>query len=357
MATITGLIDRARLEVGDRGTPFSTTTVADGLSSRFELPGKPVDVAALQVFTRTPAGASRKLVPGTDYTLDSANGYVTFPVVPAVGTTIYSTGTSYKYFSPEEWNSFVSTAAAQHLHNRAGVTLANLDEVEEYPLALLAAIQALYVLVNDAAAQIDIATPEGVSIPKHQRYEQLMQMLIARQEQYNKLASMLNVGLGRIEMFNLRRVSRMTGRLVPVYQAREIDDTRMPNRQFPAIDLGGGSDVPGANTAATLDITFRAGNHYELPLDFSFDLTGYTVKAAVRRYPGSSRLREFDVEVTDVVAGQVTLSLEAAHTRHLPHQCFWDLFLRDPSGNENPYLQGRCQVERARAHLTQGYGA
>lgn len=354
MASLSGIIDRARLEIGDRPTPFVSEATADGTTRTFDLPESPLS-AGSKVWKQPLNGPAVLLTEGLDYVVDVDNGRVTFTNAPADGATITTSGSSFKYFTDSEWLLFAQTSTSQHLHNRQGVTLANLPPVEDYPVALLTAIQALYVLVNDAAAQIDVSTPEGVSIPRHQRYDQLMQMLIARQEQYNKLAMQLNVGLGRIEMMNLRRVSRTTGRLVPVYQEREIDDTRMPNRQFIPIDLGGGSDVVH-DLPATLDISFRAGNHYELPLDFSFNLTGYQVFAAVRRYPESSRLREFTILVTDAALGKVTLSLKADETLILPHQCFWDLFLRDPTGNETPYMAGRVEVERARAQLSQGYG-
>ena len=355
MATVAGLVSRARLELGDRGTTFITSATGDGLATRFEVQHKPLALNTL-VYSKGAASAAVLLAVGVDYTIDTEHGTLQFPSPVAAGTTITTSGLAFTYFGDADWTTFVNTAVSEHLHNRSGVSLANLDLVEEYPLALLATIQALYVLVNEAAAQIDVSTPEGISIPRHQRYEQLMQMLISRQDQYNKLASMLNVGLGRIEMFNLRRVSRMTGRLVPLYTDREIEDTRMPNRVFPPIDLGGGSDVAGADGAATQDITFRQGNDYSLPLDFSFDLTGYTVYAALRRYPGSARMREFSVVYTNLALGQITVSLTNSQTRILPHQLFWDLFLEDPSGNETPYLKGRVQVERSRTQLTQGYG-
>jgi len=37
-------------------------------------------------------------------------------------------------------------------------------------------------------------------------------------------------------MFQLRRISRTTNRLVPIFQSREYDDTSRPERLLPPID-------------------------------------------------------------------------------------------------------------------------
>ena len=49
-------------------------------------------------------------------------------------------------------------------------------------------------------------------------------MLQNYEAQYHDKAAMLNMGLGALEIFRLRRVAYMTGRYVPVYQDREFDD-------------------------------------------------------------------------------------------------------------------------------------
>ena len=45
-----------------------------------------------------------------------------------------------------------------------------------------------------------------------------------------------DVGLKKIEQFNLRRQARLTGRLVPMYRSREVDSTMRPVRVRPPID-------------------------------------------------------------------------------------------------------------------------
>jgi len=55
---------------------------------------------------------------------------------------------------------------------------------------------------------------------------------------YQQQARALNIGLERIEMMSLRRVSRTTGYLVPVYRERELGDYGPIERQFPEISHG-----------------------------------------------------------------------------------------------------------------------
>jgi hypothetical protein len=66
-----------------------------------------------------------------------------------------------------------------------------------------------------------------------------MSVIERLQAHYKELAAAFNVGPYRIQVLNLRRVSRTTGRLVPEYVEQEFDDrTFPPIRIFPPIDTG-----------------------------------------------------------------------------------------------------------------------
>lgn len=339
MATLVSIIGRVRLEISDQATPFISNATGDGFTTVYDLPHAPVSTLGLSVMVDdNPVGS---------YSLDEQNGAIVFDLPPAAGAAIQVNGLGYRFFTDAELGYFVDNALKQHLHNR-GLTLATLPPVEDYLVTLLASIEALYALLNDAAYDINVNTPEGVSVPRNQRFQQLMEMIQLREKQYKELSEALNVGLSRVEQFTLRRVSRKTGRLVPVYKPREIEDSRPPERVFLPIDTQGGTDVPNAVEPVTLDVSTRQGNTLEIPLQLGFDLTGWTGYAYVRRYPGSARLREFTVTVTDAPAGELTLSLTANDTRVLPRQLFWSLDLRDPSGNEETYYLGRLEVDRNR---------
>ena len=119
-------------------------------------------------------------------------------------------------------------------------------------------VHALWSLSMELMLDIDVSTPEGMFIPARQRFAQVQQMLGVYEAEYQSKAAMLNMGLGALEIFRLRRVALMTGRYVPVYQEREFDDPRPPDRLYPAIPAGvppspnAGDDVIEAITAGSV---------------------------------------------------------------------------------------------------------
>lgn len=232
------LVSRTRLELGDQGDTFIATLTSDGSQVTYDMPVQVVSAAGLLVTAQTTPPTA--LVQGTHYTINEREGEITFtPVRPANQVVIVS-GLAYKYFTDTEINTFVSTAFTEHVVGRKpATTYDTLPVVEEYLVAILGTIEALWVMATDAAFDIDIATPEGVAIPRSQRFAQIMGLIAQRMEQYKELAQALNVGPFRIQMFTLRRVSRTTNRLVPLYQPQEFDDRSYPPvRVFPPVDSG-----------------------------------------------------------------------------------------------------------------------
>jgi hypothetical protein len=126
------------------------------------------------------------------------------------------------------------------------LSLVNLDPVEEMPVALLATIQAFWTLLTDAATDTNIQSAEGTFVDRAQRYHQMTEQIDRLTNRYKDVCQQLNVGLYRIEVSNLRRVSRTTNRLIPVYKEREYDDNKpYPQRILPPID-DRGEDTSGA---------------------------------------------------------------------------------------------------------------
>lgn len=223
MAALTDLVTRLRLELGDPASPFQARVVADGETDVFSLPYELLDATTVEVYAN---GAL--LTESTDYTVDYRSGILTMSNPPADGVEVVVQGNQFMTFLGEDLETFINTAFLQHSHgqtvNGLPQTMATLPPVEEYLVVLLAEIEALWVLITDAAQEIDVRNPDGVSIPVGQRYQQLLGLLAAKRAQYEELASALNVGLHRIEMLNLRRTSRTTNRLVPLYKAMEYDE-------------------------------------------------------------------------------------------------------------------------------------
>lgn len=353
MATLQALRDRVRLELGDLVTSTDTSAICDGQTRRFELPDKPVDPATLSVSVLT--GATTTALTSGDYSLDAHEGVLLLTQPPADGAQLYASGTSYRYFSDADLDLFLSTALTQHAHGRqdvfgAPVVLDNLPPIEEYPVALLALVEALWALATDAAFDISISTPEGVSIPRSERWRQLMQMITARQAQYQDVCQQLNIGLYRIEMFDLRRVSRTTNRLIPIYRPREIDDTRPPERVLPTIDSLG-ADLVVVPQPIRLDLVALSSTDFTLTVTGLGDLsTARRISAAVRSLPNvMGALAWFTVVVNNAATGSVTVTLGQQQTYLLMPSAYWDLQVIDHAGEIATVRQGRFTTVRQAA--------
>lgn len=330
MATLATLSDRVRLELGDQASTFDVTLTADGTSVRYEIGLYPVDGTTLQVRV---AGT---LVPDANVGVEERTGILVFATPPAANAAIRVSGTKYRYFGSADMAQFVNDAVSEHLHHRTdafgrSLTLNNLDLVEEYPASLLATTFALYALATDASFDIDIHAPDGVSIPRSERYRQLMDMLAVRQQQYRDLCAALNIGLNRIEVFQLRRVSRTTNRLVPIYVAQEIDDSTMPQRVYlPSSTLGA---EPFPQAATRQDFTVTQGDRFAAVLDLPVPTTAYKVEAQIRLYPGTAAIFA-SIFCTSPYNGdptKVRIELMPAVTLGLPPKAFWDLQLTSTS--------------------------
>ena len=230
------------------------------------------------------------------------------------------------------------------------MTINLIPAVEEYPIAILATIEALWALATDASFDIDIQAPDGVSIPRSERYRQLTQTIQARWEQYHQLCAQLNIGLWRIEMGTLRRISRTTNKLVPVYMAQEIDDSRNPERVYIQNDLNGRTPFP--SYVAIQDIILYQGNSYSEEIDFPFDTTGLVFKAQIRTYPNSPSLyATFTITTisTSDTLSKIRLSLTKEDTEYMPVRAFWDLQATDPTDTtyEATYLRGQVFTTQA----------
>lgn len=324
MAVLSDLISRIRLELGDQPVQFTFNATGDGSTKDFTLQCKPIDPNTLTVTVNsvpvpTPSG----------YTLEQDIGVVHFVTAPINNADIVITGLRYRYFTDDDICTFLNTAITQHTYNRTDsfgsvVNVKNINAVEEYPLAILAVIEALWVLATDSAFDINITAPDGVVIPRAQRYQQLTGIIQQRWEQYKQLCAQLNIGLWRIEMGTLRRVSRTTNKLVPIYMPQEVDDARRPERVYIQNDLLGRSPLPSYNQI--FDMVLYQGDSYSVEFDFPFDITNLVFKAQIRTYPNAPSLyATFTVTTLQSNPGKIRLSLTKKETAYLPVRGFWDI--------------------------------
>lgn len=238
--------DRMRLELGDFQEGFQASVQGDGLTRRFDLPEEVISASGLSVMVTPPNGGSpAPLAENTDWTMDYRAGIITLVSPLANDAVLTVTGQHFQFFTDDELALFIRSAALKHTHNEQSLqvyrdlngfkhylysdqTVDTLPPVEYHPVALLAAIEALEVIQTDAAYDIDVTTAEGTSLPRAERFTNISSLIAAKQARYDDICQKLGVGLGRIEVFTVRRVSRTTGRLVPVYLPQEYDEVRMP---------------------------------------------------------------------------------------------------------------------------------
>lgn len=345
MAVLSDLISRVRLELGDMPKQFTYTVTGDGVTKDFDTKIKPLEDTTLVVTVNgTP------LTQPTQYTVEKDLGVFHFATAPANASAIKIVGTSYRYFTDADLTRFINTAVEQHTYQRTDaygtqMTLRIIDAVEEYPLAILATVEGLWALATDAAFDIDIQAPDGVMIPRSERYRQLSQIIQQRMDQYKQLSSALNIGLWRIEMGTLRRVSRLTNKLVPIYLAQEIQDSRKPERVFIQNDLKGRDPAP--SYAGVYDISLYQGDSWSGEFDFPFNVTDLDFKAQIRTFPNAPALyATFNIAKFDAANGRIRLTLSPAATAYLPARAFWDLQATSASDPtfEQTYVRGQVFV-------------
>jgi hypothetical protein len=277
-------------------------------------------------------------------------------VIPINNSVITVFGQAYRYFTDTEISYYINTAFlehAAHTTDTAGSRITQiglLPPLEEYPVVLLAASMALYTLANDAAFDIDIISPDGVSIPRSERYRQLMEMLQVRKDQYKELCAMLNIGMYRIEVQTLRRISRGTNRYIPVYRPQEIDDHSLPQRVY--LNMPDYGDITPPTTAMNRDLSMYSGDDFKIDLKFGFDLTGYTPKGQIRLYTngdyaqvGPVILGTFTITKitsTSTVIDTLRLTLPGSVTRDLPRTAYYDLQMTNNTDSTvRTYMTGK----------------
>jgi len=352
VATLQSLSSRLRAEIGDTGRTFIDTFTGDGITTRFKLTQAPIqgDTIVVKVDTEDVSYTT---------TIEEGPGVLTLLDAPESDAVITVAGVAFRYFTDSDIQYYVNSAYAQHsLHstdsNSSQYTLSRLPVIDEYPIIILASSLALYTLATDAAFDINIFSPDGVTIPRSERYHQLMEIVEARRTQYKELCSMLNLGIYRMEVLTLRRISRLTNRYIPIYRPQELDDWSLPQRV--ALPMPSYRDETPVGAVTSRDLHTYSGDDFRIQIKFSLNLATYSPKAEIRIFQNSrfsqvgpvivgtfliTKIQSEGQEIYDTLQ----LTLTGIETAALPRTAYYDLQLTDADGKVKTYIQGKVYTQ------------
>lgn len=232
MATKAEIVNIARNYLRDFKKPFQQTFVSMGIS--YDL-GKPNVEADTLWVEYVPQGGSASA--SVAYTLDDRNGLIRLGSALPLNATLMVDGYYYEWLLPSDLDFYADMAINLNTHNLR-VPLANLAPAVADVIGIHTLVQALWGLMSEYSRDIDVITSESVHIQTSQRYRMVSSLLDYWMSEYNRRATALNIGLERLEVLTLRRVSRTTNRLVPIYRPREVGDYGPIERVYPEIDDG-----------------------------------------------------------------------------------------------------------------------
>lgn len=330
MATLSSLVNRVRVELGDLGKSFVTQFVADGSTNRFKLHYSPLDATGVTVF-------KNGVDISNDCSIEESTGVLVTDVLPEDGDEFTVSGTYYRYFTAGEMETLVNDAVIQHTAHSTDsigrhVTLETLPPLEEYPVAIYAVTLALYTLATDSAFDIDIQAPDGVTIPRAERYRQLMEMVQTRREQYRELCTYLGIGMYKIDVFSFRRISKMTNRYVPVYMPQEVDDRSHPKRADLPLPAYGDFEVAWPTNGGEFTAYQNRPWYGEIDFEGYFD-PSVSFEAYIIPQRGSVvKSQQITLNVEQVAEGKwhAEMSLTGDQTRLLAKRTYWSIRIIDP---------------------------
>lgn len=241
MAILTDVVAGVRQKMRDFPRAFSTDISGDGVTQILELPVLMVEPTTLSVVQVDEANDElTTLVSGSDFTLDAHHGDLVLVNQPlAKGQAINVFGQNYRWFLDTDIIAEASwwiRSLDDSIDDDFFFATLELND-PRFELTLRGTlVGCLWALLIELSFDIDTNTAEGVSLPVSQRFAQVEKLVEVWTDRYTDLAEALNLGVDRIQMLTLRRTSKTTGRLVPIYEAMEFDDHATPQRIGPLID-------------------------------------------------------------------------------------------------------------------------
>jgi hypothetical protein len=201
----------------------------DAVGRTFEL-GQP-NIDTNTIWVANIVGASVTPLTSTNYSIDARNGILRLATTPAANSKIIIEGYYYEWMLPADLEFYAKHSINYHKPT-INVPLEQANPAVLDVIGIGALVEALQALMTEYARDIDVMTSESIHIPGSQRFRMLQSLCQQWELEYRKRANNLNIGPERIEQFSLRRVSRTTNRLVPLYKAKELGEYGPMERIF-----------------------------------------------------------------------------------------------------------------------------
>lgn len=212
----------------------------DAVGRTYELGSPNIDADSLWVATyvnNAPVTITSNTSASSYYSLDARNGILRFNTTPSASASILVEGYYYEWVLPSDLEFYAGHSIEQHIYN-LDLPLESMSAIVIDTIGMHCVVESLWGLLTEYSRDIDITTSESVHIPASQRFRMVQSLLDYWSKAYERQAKSLNIGLERIEIMNLRRVSRSTNRFVPIYKSKELGEYGPIERLFPEISEG-----------------------------------------------------------------------------------------------------------------------
>lgn len=193
----------------------------DAAGRTYELGHPNIDVDSFYIATYTSSNPVE--MAASAFSLDARNGLVRLASTPDANSKIMVEGYYYEWVLPADLEYYAKRAVENHVYNLQ-VDLENMSDILLDTIGMATLIETLWSLFSEYSRDIDVMTSESVHIPGSQRARNIQTLLDYWMNAYDKRARALNIGLDRIEVFTLSRVSRTTNRYIPIYVHKELGD-------------------------------------------------------------------------------------------------------------------------------------
>lgn len=209
----------------------------DATGRTYELGQGNVDRKTFWAATFTTGASSAVPLTTSEYSLDTRNGILRLSQVYPTTTKLLIEGYYYEWVTEDDLLFYAQRAIEKHLP-ALDVSIEDLSDVAINAVGIAAICESLWGLMTEFSRDIDVMTSESIHIPASQRFRMVQSLLAQWEAEYQRHATALNIGIDRLEVFTLRRTSRTTNRLVPLYKAKEVGDFSPMERLWPTIDSG-----------------------------------------------------------------------------------------------------------------------